>query len=607
MTRRLDLDALLADASASELSDAFFAPHLRDVDRDDARAQVLARLNVPALDQSPAVVLSAVLAALDPTPLLDRILDVIADPAVDDNGRVGCFQAIMTLPPTALANAVAGDPRRAAGLEFASVYSALVMAHGHPEAIGTLHAMAKNVPSAHRAMWASFVEDVRQRAGLPASAAYARLLGDATLAADDGARGVWLDAVVAEADPAGVALLQKLRAGAPKKLRAPFQVALLKLETAVISGVVAGAADKVRVWCSHPDGQGAVASLVAFANPDGTSTVVNLCFRLSRDLRQGFVLPRTQEREVADMLRELTAGSIEVVRAPVGEFATIVDEAVASHKRMGVRVPAECEAPIRALERLPRAPLPDAPAAAAVSPERVREILRGSHHTYWYFDDADLHMYAAGGGGDRAAVLATLGRSPMRERVEAMARFMVHWARWQGDAARSAEWVAIADEVARDFAASALVNAMADASPFATATARKAVTESYGVEGILIPFRELFPAVAEQETKTLRFEGHGSIPDGDYRMEESFCTDRRCNCERVTFHVVGGEAVLCRVGHAFTKAAAKRFYGPQTELDPRGPRPRWADAMAREIDARMRSDAAWRETVVRHYAMARSL
>ncbi len=635
MTRRIDLDTLLADASASELSDAFLARHLRDVDRDDARAQVIARLDVPALDQSPAVVLSAALAALDPTPVLDRVLDVIADSAVDDNGRIGCFRAIMTLPPTVLANAVAGDPRRAAGMEFASAYNALVMAHGHPEALGTLHAMAKNVPSTHRAMWASFVEDVRQRTGLPASVAYARLLGDATLAGDDGARGVWLDAIVAEADPTGVALLQKLRAGAPKKLRAPFQVALLKVETARASGGGVGAADKVRVWCSQPDGQGAVAALVAFSNPDGTSTVINLCFRLTRDLRQGFVQPRTQERDLIEMRRQLTEGSIEVVRAPVGEFATIVDQAVASHERMGVRVPAECEAPIRALERLPRAPLPEAPAPVAVSPERVEDILDEDRHAYWFFDDEDQRACLRGAViGGRGAVLAALGRSPMHRRVEAMARFMIHWMLWKGDAAQAAEWVAIADEVARDFAGSALVRAMADASDGALgalddddegdeggdddedghddggpAVQGGVRVADYGREGILIAFVELFPLVAVMEARTLRFHKHPRIPDGEYLVAESYCTARACGCERVALSIkdAEGHRELLRVGYAFTDAAAERFHTPRTVLYPNRLNPPWADAMVREIDAKMKSDPAWHEGVVRHYGLARSL
>ena len=389
---------------------------------------------------------------------------------------------------------------------------------------------------------------------------------------------------------------------------APFQTALLKLKTARAGGGrAAGAADKVRVWCSQPDGQGAVAALVAIATPDGRNTLVNLCFRLTRDLRQGFVEPRADERTILAMIEQLTQGSVEVTRAPPGEFAALVDEAVASHRRMKVPVPKECEAPLRALEGLPRTPLPAAPAPAAVSPERVRALLSEARHEYWYFDDADLLAVGALDMTDRAVVLQALGRSPMPARVEAMARFMVHWWRWRGEPTRAAEWVAVADEVARDFAGSALVQGMADASSFAARRSAGAVSDQYGVEGILFPLAELFPEVALAETKVIRFEGHESIPDGDYRFEETYCTDRKCNCERVTFAVTSGAHLPVRIGHAFTKAAAKRFYGPQTELDPLTPPLPWAGAMAREVDARLKVDGAWRASLRRHYELMRSL
>lgn len=346
-------------------------------------------------------------------------------------------------------------------------------------------------------------------------------------------------------------------------------------------------------------------TLFALANPDGTCTFVNACFRLGRDLRQGSVIARAREREVNDTLRQLTDGDIEVTRVPAGELATIVSEAAASHARMGVVMPGECKAPLRALERLPRAPLPALPAPVAVSHERAREILDDDRYAAWFFDDADLNANAYGVTG-REEILAALGRSSMRERVEAMARFMARWVRWKGDEGQAAEWVAMADEVARDFASSALAGAMADASALDVG-ASGGVTDAYGVEGVLIPLRLLLPKVAQRETKTLRFEGHRSIPDGEYVMEESFCTARTCDCERVTFHVIdrSGRSQPFRIGHAFTAAAAKRFYSPQTEVDPTSPSPPWAKAMEREVDARMKSDAAWRDSVMRHYELSR--
>jgi hypothetical protein len=610
MTHTLDLDALLDAFDGSLITEEAIAIHLDGVDREDARTQVLDALSVDEIDDGEAEVLGRTLVLLDPAPVLGAVLDVIADREVADSARLACYQALLTLSPMVVGQAAASNPAWSAGIEFVTVYSTLLASHEQPESLATLHFLVKQVPTSQLATWAEFLESLRERAGLPASTAYAALLSDPALASNDGARSVWLNAIIGDADNDGLALLKKLRAGAAKKLRAPFQVALLKLEAALAEGTGYRASDHVRVWCSQPDGQGAVAALVSFANSDNTSTVVNLCFRLTRDLRQGFVQPRTQERELIAMREHLAEGAVEVLRAPVGEFATIVDEAVASHRRMGVRVPPECEPALRALERLPRAPLPPAPVAVAVNDDRMHEIIDDARHGAWYFDDDDLRLHGAL-GLQREKALAVLGRSPMCVRVEAMARFMVHWTRWRGDERQAAEWVAIADEVARDFAESALVEAMADASPSLNVAGVAArighKPSSYGVSGVLIPFEMLFPQEAGRETKVLRIEGHARIPDGDYRFEESFCTDRRCDCERVTFHVLTDHGVACRIGYAFTKAAAKRFYGEQVELDPTGPVSSWAAAMVRELDTRMAKDKEWRDSVKRHYTMARSL
>ncbi len=470
------------------------------------------------------------------------------------------------------------------------------------------------LPPGDRRSVAEALDRDRTRAGVPASALYAAALTNPVIAADEAVRPVLLDALVREADAAGSALLQRLRGGAPKKLRASFQVALLKLETARIAGgarggAPVGAADTVRAWISQPDGQGATAVLVAFDNGNGTCAVADLCFRLTRDLRQGFVVPRATERELREMIEELTCDSIEVVRAPLGEVATVVDEALASHRATGVPTPGECADPVRWIDRLPRSPLPSPPEPVAVSFERARELMRDRRHECWFFDRDDLAKNARGATpGDATEVLEALGRSSMRARVEAMARYMVHFARWSGDAALAAEWSGLAAEVARDFAGSALARAMYEAT-HTSSRAKGTRMEGYGVEGMLIPFSELFPDVSLAERRLLSFRGHARIPDGVYVFEEAYCTARKCNCQRVTFHVIDAEAsrIIMRVGYAFTDAAAKRFYTQRTVADPTSTRLPWTDAMVKEIDARVRADATWQAELKRHYAMARSL
>jgi hypothetical protein len=54
------------------------------------------------------------------------------------------------------------------------------------------------------------------------------------------------------------------------------------------------------------------------------------------------------------------------------------------------------------------------------------------------------------------------------------------------------------------------------------------------------PFQEVFPAVAEQETRTLTIlpGARSSLPVGDYGFLEMFCDERGCDCRRVFFSVV---------------------------------------------------------------------
>ena len=64
-------------------------------------------------------------------------------------------------------------------------------------------------------------------------------------------------------------------------------------------------------------------------------------------------------------------------------------------------------------------------------------------------------------------------------------------------------------------------------------------------------FHDLFPAIAEAETRTIRvFDEPGTgLPPGSYAFCEMFCNDQGCDCRRVFFYVVssfreGPEAVI---------------------------------------------------------------
>ncbi len=52
------------------------------------------------------------------------------------------------------------------------------------------------------------------------------------------------------------------------------------------------------------------------------------------------------------------------------------------------------------------------------------------------------------------------------------------------------------------------------------------------------PFYELFPELAEKETRTLTAFNHPLLPRDDYALVESYCDDVNCDCRRVMFNIL---------------------------------------------------------------------
>lgn len=52
------------------------------------------------------------------------------------------------------------------------------------------------------------------------------------------------------------------------------------------------------------------------------------------------------------------------------------------------------------------------------------------------------------------------------------------------------------------------------------------------------PFHELFPAIAEKETRTLTvFNNHPELPADEYALIEAYCNEPGCDCRRVFFNI----------------------------------------------------------------------
>ncbi len=50
-------------------------------------------------------------------------------------------------------------------------------------------------------------------------------------------------------------------------------------------------------------------------------------------------------------------------------------------------------------------------------------------------------------------------------------------------------------------------------------------------------FYKRFPKIAEKETRKIISFGDPGLPDGEYALIESYCSDPNCDCRRVFFNV----------------------------------------------------------------------
>jgi hypothetical protein len=51
------------------------------------------------------------------------------------------------------------------------------------------------------------------------------------------------------------------------------------------------------------------------------------------------------------------------------------------------------------------------------------------------------------------------------------------------------------------------------------------------------PFHEIFPEIAEKETRRITLRNDPELPDGEYYLIEAYCNEQQCDCQRVFFNV----------------------------------------------------------------------
>jgi hypothetical protein len=72
-------------------------------------------------------------------------------------------------------------------------------------------------------------------------------------------------------------------------------------------------------------------------------------------------------------------------------------------------------------------------------------------------------------------------------------------------------------------------------------------------------FYEVFPDLAEKETRVLTFFDTPGLPSGRYAFAEAYCDEPGCDCRRVFFNVIETQTIQLKAVIAYGRES-REFY-----------------------------------------------
>jgi hypothetical protein len=123
----------------------------------------------------------------------------------------------------------------------------------------------------------------------------------------------------------------------------------------------------------------------------------------------------------------------------------------------------------------------------------------------------------------------------------------------------------------------------------------------------LVPFVTLFPEQGEQETRVITTYRHEILPDDEYALAESYCTDPQCNCRRVMLSVLpkrqAARGIMASISFSFDPK--KRMAAPF--LDPINPQSEYAETFLELVTGILENDPAYVARLERHYQQVKTV
>lgn len=216
------------------------------------------------------------------------------------------------------------------------------------------------------------------------------------------------------------------------------------------------------------DGSGAVVVLATLPQADGTVTLINMCYRLIGDVRDGFVVPRRRRRDILEIIEQFRA-STTFAEVPFEHIAALCVDAADRTLAAGLELPKDAIPALRLLRPHAKAlALEPVTPAPRITLAAVRALLARPEYAAWFFDFGD---FAAAGLRPQkvlatpariGATLTALKGTRAPERVVALAGHQARWHVFKGETAAAELLVACQQQAESDFEHSALARVMVE-------------------------------------------------------------------------------------------------------------------------------------------------
>ncbi|QDG52157.1 plasmid pRiA4b ORF-3 family protein [Persicimonas caeni] len=451
------------------VDEAELAYRIGQADADELLAALVDRAERGDIGRGERAWVMAIFGDLGLGDQLERLQKVVADPDADEALRRFAFAAL------------SGDERvdmdelvglvgegEVAGMLADSMATLLGYAEEAPELFMQVADMLLASGAEQRDALFGVVEEQRHELGLDAGLVYRAVL------AEPAYEPLWPilgAAVVEDAVVADAELLEDAAAWAESdEVERTLRRQALELRTSALDG--GRHIEGVGLFGSC-DGSGAFPIFLARKRSDGSLTVINLLFRTTGELRDGFAADFEGRDELAGIQEAMRAqAASELLEVPVEVAAALCHERLERAEAQGT-LPDEFSELAWRVRRLPAddAAVRRPPEAREqVSLERTRQLLSRPQCQYWFVDiteliEADVEAPPnVVGSPDEAWFDAALARlAEADDTVERVASLAEHTAQWHAlaeDDTLAAEFASLAEHTRRDPAHSPLMRGM---------------------------------------------------------------------------------------------------------------------------------------------------